>query len=283
MKIIYIDLHGLRNEEWYQFYVVFRSLVQKYGAETLNVVELFAVFVTLFTRADMLLEIIRKSPTTEKMVEADHLREATYGGLLDSIVSWTKQHVNAAKKDAATTLMIVLDNYGRPSKMSADKETGVITNLVQDLNGPYLPQVDLLDLKDWVSQLNTDNIAYETLFELRNTEYADRPEEQFKVARKETDGVYEQITERINAMITINGDSAYHPFVSELDALIKHYNNLIAQRRGERQAHKEAKEAKKAAKAVAEAEKANAKAAKANEVAEIANAKAEAAKANKAK
>jgi hypothetical protein len=53
-----------------------------------------------------------------------------------------------------------------------------------------------------------------------------------KDVRNETDGAYNKIVLVINALIVMNGETEYAPFVNELNELIKHYNDLIAQHRG---------------------------------------------------
>jgi hypothetical protein len=55
-----------------------------------------------------------------------------------------------------------------------------------------------------------------------------------KAVRRQTDGVYAEVVERVNAAIVLNGEKLYAPFVNELNAFIKHYNNILAQRLAEK-------------------------------------------------
>lgn len=53
-----------------------------------------------------------------------------------------------------------------------------------------------------------------------------------KQVRYDVDTAYRAIVDRINALIVINGESAYKNFVIEMNLRISKYKNLIAQRKG---------------------------------------------------
>jgi flagellar biosynthesis chaperone FliJ len=53
-----------------------------------------------------------------------------------------------------------------------------------------------------------------------------------KATRIETDKSYFSIVDRINALITIEGDTRYAAFVTSLNNRIDQYNTAIAQRKG---------------------------------------------------
>ena len=49
-----------------------------------------------------------------------------------------------------------------------------------------------------------------------------------KQERVKTDAIYRQITERINALIVVEGEAAYAGFVNELNKRIEGYDNTIS-------------------------------------------------------
>ena len=59
-----------------------------------------------------------------------------------------------------------------------------------------------------------------------------RPAFNMKAARIATDQSYKAIVDRINALITIDGDAKYAAFVTSLNNRIDQYNSSIAQRKG---------------------------------------------------
>ena len=63
-------------------------------------------------------------------------------------------------------------------------------------------------------------------------ENAAKPQENLKLARKQTDKAYQAIVKHIDALNEVNGETNYVGFVGELNQRIANYNNLLAQRQG---------------------------------------------------
>ena len=57
-----------------------------------------------------------------------------------------------------------------------------------------------------------------------------------KETRVAVDQCYHEIVERINALIIVNGATAYASFVNELNARIGAYNQMLALRKGKKDA-----------------------------------------------
>jgi hypothetical protein len=241
MKILKMRFTNLRNEEWFQFMTEFKDLAEKSTPETLGISELFTQFLSAYADADIAAEIIRKSPETAQMQEADRKRDATFRGLANAVDAFT-HHFNAGKRQAAEELTIVLDHFGNLAQKPSNEETAGIYNLLQELNGKYAPQVQLLALGDWVQELEQNNNEYETLVKQRNVELAERPKLRMSNVRSQTQDIYRKISERIEALIIVNGANAYASFVDELNVFIKHYNSIISQRQGRNEAAAEQKE-----------------------------------------
>ncbi|MDR2064209.1 MAG: DUF6261 family protein [Prevotellaceae bacterium] len=235
MKISKIKFILLRNEEWFQFMTEFKDLAEKLTPETLGISGLFTQFLTAYADADVAADIIRKSPETAQMQEADRKRDVTFRGLADAVSAFG-HHFNAGKRQAAEELTIVLDHFGNLAQKPSNEETAGIYNLLQELNGKYAPQMQLLALGDWAQELEQNNIDYETLVKQRNTELAERPKLRMTDVRRQTQDIYSKITERIEALAVVNGEDAYVPFVDELNVFVKRYNSIINQRQGRREA-----------------------------------------------
>ncbi|MDR0756880.1 MAG: DUF6261 family protein [Tannerella sp.] len=231
MKIVRIDFSRLHNEEWFQFFTEFKVLAVKHNPDTLDIAALFAVFLTLYAEVDKGLVVIRKSPLTEKMNNADVRRDQTYRGLIEAVRAF-QNHFSEEKREAARRLFIVFDTFGNLSVKPANEETAGIYNLLQELNGDCRPQVELLGVSDWVKQLETDNDAYEALVRERNTETAARPQIRLAEKRTQAQQVYAQIVERIEALAIVHGETAYAPFVGEWNAFVQRYSHTLSQRKG---------------------------------------------------
>ena len=238
MKCNRFKNEDLRNEEWFQLNTEFKTLVEQYNPATLGIEVLFNKFLPLYANADEALEVIRKSATTEQIAEADNVRDVVFRGFADSVKS-AQNHFDSAKRDAAKRIKIVLDKYGNIARKSYDEETASIYNLLQEMNGTYANDIATLGLGDWVSQLEADNKAFDALMQTRYGETSSRTELRMVNVRTETDRCYRDTLDRLDALMLINGDEQYAPFVKDLNTRIDRFSNIIAQRKGRSAAKKE--------------------------------------------
>ncbi|MDR3195151.1 MAG: DUF6261 family protein [Tannerella sp.] len=229
MKITRTDFHLYRNEQWFQFYTEFKRLAEIYP--DLNIGELLTLFLVVYDKADVALEILRRSDKTELIGGADGKRDHTFRGFADAVKSYLN-HFNPEKRQAGVQLEIVFNHYGNVNRLPNDEETAAIYNLLQDVKTTHAPQIELLGLGEWVEELERDNLIFQALTEERNAEEATRSSLRMIEVRREGDAIYHQIVERLEALMVVNGDEAYTGFVHELNNLIKHYNNILASRKG---------------------------------------------------
>jgi hypothetical protein len=235
MKILSLNFYKLRNGEWFQLFTEFRDLVLKYNPDALNIAELWATFLILYTDADTALEIIRKSADTALMIEADHARDNTFRGFADAVKS-ARNHFDPVKRAAADKLTLIFDHFGNLARKASNEETAGIYNFLQELNsgtpGTALP-VDILGLRDWATQLAEDNASYDALVKNRNTEVAQRSKLRIKEVRRELQETYYKMTARLEATMTLNGDTPpFTDFANEWNAFLKRYADVLAQRTG---------------------------------------------------
>jgi hypothetical protein len=226
MKFRRLRNEHLRNEVWFQFFTEFKALVEQFYPGTLNIEALFAIFITMYGKADDALEVIRKSATTEQLSEADRARDIVFRGFANAVKS-ALDHFDPAKYEAAKRLKIVFDHYGNVPRKAYDEETASIYNFVQEMNGTYVADVNTLGLNEWVTKLDANNRTFETLLKDRYSENIKKMTYNLAEVRRETDKIYRDIIERIEASIVLNGETTYLPFVNELNIRIDHYNSLI--------------------------------------------------------
>lgn len=223
----------LRNEEWFQFYTEFKVLAEQHTPQALHIEALFATFTKLYADADEALETIRKSATTEQLTESDNIRDNLFRGFADAVKS-ARNHFDPAKKEASRQIQIILDQYGNIARKPYDQETASIYNFVQDINAKAA-DVDLLGLADWIAQLDAENKNFEALMRNRYGEAASKSALRMKEVRLEADRLYRDILDRLDALMLLNGEEAYAPFVRELSVRVERYSNLLAQRKGRSQ------------------------------------------------
>ncbi len=231
MKINSLNLSKLRNEEHFQFHTEHKKLIINHTPEALNIEEAYSVYLPLIDNEDKALNLIRKSPLTDELADADNLRDATYKGLRKVIKAGTR-HYDAATKKAAGRIQLVINQYGKLSIKPYNEETAAINKLISELNTNHADDVTAAGINGWLNELQSNNDTFEELIKDRYTEEAGKTQLRMKEVRLETDAAYRNITKRINALIFINGEEAYSGFVNELNERIEKYGLILAQRQG---------------------------------------------------
>ncbi|MDR2732590.1 MAG: DUF6261 family protein [Fibromonadaceae bacterium] len=223
MKISKFNLLHLRNDAHFQFHAEFKDLVVKFNPQTLKVETLFSSYLPLWEREDEALKKINKSALTEKIQEADKARDEIFAGMVD-INKGMCLHFNKQTAEAAHRVKIVLDTYGNVARKSLNEETSAIYNLLQDLRSEkYAADSSASGITAWADELEKRNQALDQLMKERFDETAAKCDIVLKQARVEADKVYHQITERIDALVIVEGLETYEAFIRTLNAVIAKY------------------------------------------------------------
>jgi hypothetical protein len=230
MKIAILNLPRLRNEEHFQFHTDFKNLTESSNPASLGIAETFENYLVQHGNEKEALDVIRKSAVTDDIAEADALRDDIYKGLRDAMKA-AGRHFLPEKQQAATRIQVVLDHYNGLSIKPYDEETAAITSMIAEL-ATHAADITLLGLSDWVSELQANNEAFDSLKKARYSEIASKTQLRMKQTRVAADDAYTRVTERINALAIVNGDAAYAAYINELNQRIASYSNLLAQRKG---------------------------------------------------
>ena len=241
MKINEFSLARLRNEEHFQFHTSFRDLVVTTKATILKIEALFTVYQPQLTSELESLDVVRKNSISDDLIVADTERDNVFRGMCDAVKSGLN-HYDANVQAAAKRLQILLDTFGNLAAKNYDAETGGIVSLLNDLNSGYVADARALALEGWINELGAKNKAYDDLKNNRYSTEASKTILRMKEERVKTDNIYRQITERINALIIVEGEAVYAGFVNELNKRIEGFDNTVTLRRAK--AKKAATEAK---------------------------------------
>jgi alpha-beta hydrolase superfamily lysophospholipase len=220
-----------------------RGLIEKFNPAALKIVPQYDDFCVKVDREDLCFKVIRKSNLSEAKENADQLRDAVIVGIGEAVRTAVR-HFDPAVSEAAKRLKIVLDAYNTPKPLTQlpyDAETVSVANLLQEFDGKYAADVQTTGLTPWVTELRARNDEFDRLAKAYHEQQAEKPPFKMKDVRDETDDAYRKITLVINALIVMEGETEYAPFVTELNELIKHYSDLIAQHRGRNKAKNQSK------------------------------------------
>ncbi len=175
---------------------------------------------------DQALKISQKSFLTDEIVEADTQRDAFFLGLKNTIKAFAAIP-DATMQRAHKVLTQLLKDYSIDTGMQLDKETGLLMNLIDDLEGKYAAEVEALSLNSLVAAMKTANEKVRTAISARNAEDSARQVGAMKAARVNVDEAYRLLIKYINAYALIEGDADYADFVALMNALIVRYKRQV--------------------------------------------------------
>ncbi|MDR2810342.1 MAG: DUF6261 family protein [Tannerellaceae bacterium] len=259
MKTLRIRLKSLRNEEWFNLHFDLKAMVERYTPNAIGLKDLFDSFLPLYSKADEVLQTIRKSVYTLDMEGADKKRVDIFTGFF-GVVKSSKKQPDAAKSRAAIKVFNVLNGYKKAIRGSYAERSSTIYNLLQDLSGAYAADVTLLGFTDWVTSLRSAEDEFMAARGERQDESFAKPKEKLLPIRNEVDTVYSAMLDVLDARLLAAGlgkdvvvnpkdlDTEIHEdgvqfspethgnisynFVVDWNEMLKKYRNLLQQRAG---------------------------------------------------
>jgi hypothetical protein len=229
-KLVRVRVYVLPNELYFRFHTENDALYNKYNPESLGIGTFIDPFRLKLADLDTALERIRKSPYTARTVEADRDFDTTYSGLHDYSNSCL-HHFDPKVRQAAENITIVFEHYGNIGRQAYRQELASSSNLMQDLRA-RADDVTAMNLEPWMEAHEQAAQSLADLLDGRTGEMAQQTELRVRQVRRELDAEYKQITDRIDAMINLNGRNFVPGFVAEYNAHATEYKNKLAQHLG---------------------------------------------------
>lgn len=188
-----------------------------------------AALKSAFAIEDECLNMSRKNPLSDPIAEADARRDGYYTGYKNAVRGFL-QLPEGDLLTAAKALWQHIADYKIDTKAQLDKETGMLTNFIDDLEGKLATQVTTLGLKPFVDNLKTANDQTRELLMRRDTDNAAKTVGATKSARQATDAAYRKLIAKINAYATLDETGELTPFVDAMNAQILRYKrNVLGQ------------------------------------------------------
>ncbi|MDE5613506.1 MAG: hypothetical protein K2I74_02535 [Treponemataceae bacterium] len=178
------------------------------------------------TAEDENLQTSAKSLTTDKIAEADRLRDQLYAGYKKAVAGYAGFPL-ADMADAAKVLQQHIKDYKIDPKAQLDKETGLLVNFVQDLEGKHKAQVEKLALGAFVEKLKAANEEVRELTSQRTDERSAKTAGALKAARTASDEAYRLLTMHVNAHALLEGDADYAAFIDYANTEIDHFRQEV--------------------------------------------------------
>lgn len=183
---------------------------------------------------DECVQMSAKSMVTDGIAEADRARDRLFAGYKKA-VSGYEGFPDESLAEAARTLSQHIRDYRIDVRSQRDKETGLLMNFVQDLEGRLAPHVAALSLGVFVEKLRQANEELRILTEKRMDERASRVPGAMKAAREASDAAWRELSRHVNARAVIEGEADYAQFIDYANMEIAHFKREVlgvARRRG---------------------------------------------------
>lgn len=228
MQIKKIHSLILQNEE----HVQFNKYVQEYAAdldvELLRIEAQTADHQLKLASEKAVLDLVQQNTYTKRVSLADNQRDAPIRGFF-AVVKGLLHHYDPEIRQAAENIYVINQKFSDICYLSNEKQSSACESFVTALKAASA-DINKLDLLAWVTEIEKSQANFELVVRSRNSEDDARPAYNMKVARVATDESYNALVDRINAMITIDGDAKFATFVTKLNNRIDDYHATMARR-----------------------------------------------------
>lgn len=188
-------------------------------------VELTALQTALKAEDDAL--ALSKANLLSKEIKAiDAERDKHYKALRKAITFFLN-HPDAELVKAAARLEQLLKDYNINPAMQLDRETGLLLNLISDLETKSAADVTALALTPVVQAMKQANDKLREVTRARANDRAVQIVGQLKQAQHASDEAYRTLIQKVNALAVVEGEADYADFISKMNEQVKHYKQEV--------------------------------------------------------
>ena len=156
----------------------------------------------------------------------DTERDKHYKALRKAI-KFFLNHPDAEQVKAAQRLERLLKDYNIDPKMQLDRETGLLLNLISDLETKSAADVTALALTPVVQAMKQANDKLREVTRARANDRAVQIVGQLKQAQHASDEAYRALVQKVNALAVVEGEADYADFISKMNEQVKHYKQEV--------------------------------------------------------
>ena len=177
-------------------------------------------FTTAVDAFDDALKASATNPATATATATDDARDASWRGsnnYLTAMCAHPDEEIAAYAAEAKS----LFDKYGDPTKLAQTEESGVLHNLLQDLEAFDSAKRTSLNLDVWIADLKAKEAAFLAAAAQRTEADAARQVGIVKETRTAAEAAYRSLVDTVNALAMINGDAEYATFIDHVNAMIE--------------------------------------------------------------
>ena len=221
-KINTLNVKQLRTEECFGYLKQVLAETSNLPSEETPAAQTTAVnaFDTAFDAFDTALKASAVNPATASATNADVERDQSWRGI-NAYVKAMCNHPTADIAATAAEAKSLFDKYSDPTSLAQTEESGILHNLLQDLEAFDSSKRTLLALDVWITDLKTKEEAFLAAAAARTEADAARQVGIVKETRTAAEAAYRSLVDTVNALAMINGDAAYATFIDHVNAMIE--------------------------------------------------------------
>lgn len=182
------------------------------------------------------LKVPTKSDLTAGISEGDARRDSYYIGYKTAVKGFTYLPAGETMRGAADRLWSHIANYAINTQAQLDKQTGMMTNFIEDLENELAADVTALGLTLFVTSMKEANEQVRTLMMQRDAAKGTKTVGATKTDRALTDAAYDALVRKVNALALVEGDELYASFIDEMNAQNARYKREVLGRKADRTA-----------------------------------------------
>ena len=181
---------------------------------------------TALKAEDDALALSKANLLSKEIKTVDAERDKHYKALRKAITFFLS-HPDAEQVKAAQRLERLLKDYNIDPKMQLDRETGLLLNLISDLETKSAADVTALALTPVVQAMKQANDKLREVTRARANDRAVQIVGQLKQAQHASAEAYRTLIQKVNALAVVEGEADYADFISKMNEQVKHYKQEV--------------------------------------------------------
>ena len=231
MKVKEMRLSRLQNMEHFQFADHVLTMCKEANIEKLNTA--LPPLSAAVDAEDKALNLPRKEEGTAELIRLDRVRDEAYRAL-QMLVGMNRHAEDEAAKKSAEKVEEVMERYPRVAQENYDKASGLVKNLVTDLNdGAMTAHITKIGAKPAITRLDAANTAFDKYYLARLKALPERGVVDLKKIRAAADKAVNAVLRRLDALAELEPETAgLAELVKQYNALADKKHDLLAHRKG---------------------------------------------------
>ena len=241
-KVKTIGLTNLRTEENFGFQMDVKKLADELlpttgSLETEGLPESSVTLLTdvvekheaAVTDLDGALKDSASVPSGKLAAEAELERDSSWRGLNNYVKAMTAYPEGTLAEEALAAKALI-DKYGDPTDKPQTEESGILHNLIQDLEAGKEESFPNLQVDVWITDLKNKNQKFLDYSKTRTEEEAAR---QVGIVKEKTllvNDAYRKLIETVNAMTLLHGEEKFAAFIDQMNVLIDRQKTVLKTR-----------------------------------------------------